>query len=105
MVPVSVPVPASIFVVVSVSFSISVSASVSCPVPVLPLRFLPTEDCPPIVLHSDQRLYRADARIDNMVPAPVLHDAIWTIVLVISVFLSVLGVGSQAKKAKQAKRA
>jgi hypothetical protein len=86
--------------------SVSVCLSISGPVPILPLRRLPTEDRPWILLYGDQRLYGADAGIDNMSPAPVLDDAIWLVRLMVCVLvvIYVLGEGSQAKKADQAKR-
>ena len=83
---------------------IAVMMPISFAVPTLPLRFLPTEDRPRIVLHGDQRLYRAEARIDNMAMAPVLHQAIRMLIILVFVSAAVLAVGSQAKKAKQAKR-
>ena len=90
-----------------VSVSVSVLVSIPFPVPILPFLFLPAQDRPRVMLHGDQRLYRADARVDSMAPAPVLYDAVRMILLLIFVLaaISVLGVGSQAKKAEHAKRA
>src|ERR1700726_4391693 len=83
------------------------SVSVHCPVPIFPFRLLPTEDRPRVVLHGDQRLHWTYTRIDSVVTAPVLYDAVRMGLLMIFVLLevSVLGGGSQGKKAKQAKRA
>ena len=48
----------------------------SCPDKVLPFRRLPTEDRPRIVLQGDQGIDLANARIDQVVHAPILHYAI-----------------------------
>jgi len=77
------------------------------PVPIPAFRRLPTEDRPRIALHGDQGLYGAEARIDNMAVARVLYDAIRmldrAVSFAVSTSISVLAVGSQAKKAKRAK--
>ncbi len=80
---------------------IAVMLSVSIAMPILPCLFLPTEERPRIVLQGDHGLYRADARVGEMAPAPVLHYA--TRMLARLIFVLFLAVGSQAKKAKQAK--
>jgi hypothetical protein len=46
------------------------------PVKILPFRRLPTEDRPRIVLQGDQGIDLANARINHVVHAPVLHYAV-----------------------------
>jgi hypothetical protein len=69
-------------------------------VPIFPYLFPPTLDCARIVLQGDHGLDRADARVGDMAPAPVLHYAVRMLVRL--VFVPVLTVSSQANKAKQA---
>ena len=48
----------------------------SYPVPIFAFRRLPAEDRPRIVLQGDQGIDLANARIDHVTHAPVLHNAI-----------------------------
>jgi hypothetical protein len=58
---------------------------------------------PRIALCGDQPLYGTEAGIDQVVPAPVLHDAIGVVASFLFVFVFVLPVGQQAKQGKRAK--
>jgi hypothetical protein len=73
-------------------------------VPILPFRSLPTEESPRIVLNGDQGLYRADARIDNMAPAPVLNYAVRMFLRMLSAPVFVLSPSRQSRESKDAKR-
>jgi hypothetical protein len=83
---------------------IAVMMTISIAVPILTFRLLPTLDRPRIVLHGDQRMDLAEARIDKMPVAPVLHNAIRVLLRLLIVSVSVLPVGSRAKKTEDAKR-
>jgi hypothetical protein len=68
--------------------------------PIFTFHSLPTLDRPRIVLHGDQGSNLADARIDNMPVAPVLHYAVGMVIRSVTLSIPVLAVGWQAKKDK-----
>ena len=84
------------------------------PVKIFAFRRLPTEDRPRIVLQGDQGIDLANARIDQVTRAPILHYAIgmfrwlcrWLCrsLLPREICNQRLAVGATAKKAKHAKK-
>jgi hypothetical protein len=72
--------------------------------PIFPRRSLPTKQSPRIVLNGNQRIYRADARIGKMTPAPILNDAIRMLLRVPFAPAFVLSPSRQTRNRKDAKR-
>src|SRR6202521_1568485 len=93
-----------IAIAIVIVIAIAEMSTASLPVPILPFRGLPTEDRPRVMLHGDQRLYRADARIGNMTPAPVLNYAVRMFLRLLFAPVSVLSPGRQTRESKHAKR-
>jgi hypothetical protein len=105
---VAVAIAVVIAVVVAATVTIAVAitkmSSASFPAPIVPLRSLPTEEGPRIVLNGNQGLCRADARIGNVTPAPVLNYSVRMFFRLLCVPVRVLSQGRQTREDKQAKR-
>jgi hypothetical protein len=93
-----------IAIVIAIAVVIAEMSSPSFSVPIVPFRSLPTEQRPRIVLNSNQRLDRADARIGHMTPAPVLNYAVRMLLRLLSAPVSVLPPGRQTRESQHAKR-
>jgi hypothetical protein len=91
-------------IAIVVPVAIDEMSSPSFSVPIVPFRGLPTLESSRIVLNGNQRLYRADARIGNMAPAPVLNDAIRMFLCLLFAPVSVLPPGRQTRERKYAER-
>ena len=90
---VRIPMPfVAVFIVISIFGA----------VPIFAFGGLPAEDRARVVLQGDQGLNRAEARIDNMAPAPVLDDAVRMIFLMIRILCVIffLSVSCKVKKAE-----
>jgi hypothetical protein len=94
----------AIMIPVVIPVVIAEMSSPSFPAPIVPFRSLPTEQRPWIVLNGNQRLYRADARIGNMTPAPVLNYAVRMLLRLLSAPVSVLPPRRQTRESQHAKR-
>src|SRR5579872_2094157 len=95
---------ATVIAVIAIVIALAEMSTASLPVPILPFRGLPTKDRPRVVLHGDQRLYRADARIGNMTPAPVVNYAVRMFLRLLFARVSVLSPSRQTRESKHAKR-
>jgi hypothetical protein len=91
-------------VAIVIAIVIAETSSVSFSAPIVPFRGLPTEKSPRIVLNGNQGLYRADTRIGNMTPAPVVNYAVRMFLRLLIAPVRVLSASRQNKENKRAKR-
>jgi hypothetical protein len=88
---------------ISVMVTIAEMSRLTFAAPIVPFRGLPTEQSPRIVLNGNQGLDRADARIGNMTPAPVVNYAVRMFLRLLFARGSVLSPGRQTRESKHAK--
>jgi hypothetical protein len=104
VVAITIAVVIAVMVTVTVTVAVTKMSSASFPALIVPLRSLPTEEGPRILLNGNQGLCRADARIGNVPPAPVLNYSVRMFLRSLSAPVRILSPGGQTREDKQAKR-